>query len=63
MWNYMYVFERHFDVDDQKNVIIEPLVDCHDSGEIVSREPNMHSGSFNNADVSFNTFYIKTENR
>ena len=42
-----YVCERHFDGDDQKNAILAPLIDCHDPGIIVSREPNIHSGSFN----------------
>ena len=56
-----YVFERHFDGDDQKSAILAPLIDCHDPDRTVSGEPNMHSGSFNNAeqfsiDVSFNTF-------
>ena len=32
----------------QKNIILAALVDCHDPGKIVSREPNTHSGSFNN---------------
>ena len=54
--------------DDQKNVILAPLIGCHDAGRIVSREPNIHSGSFNNAvqfsiDVSFNTFYSKANSR
>ena len=58
-----YVFERHFDGADQKNAILAPLIDCHDQGRTVSGEPNIHSGSFNNAeqfsiDFSFNTFYI-----
>ena len=58
-----YVFERHFDGDNQKNAILAPLIDCHDPGE-----PNTHSGSFNNAEqfpinVSFNTFYSKAKNR
>ena len=47
-----YVFERYFDGDDQKNAIEAPLtrvIDWHDPGRIDSREPNIHSGSFNNA--------------
>ena len=44
-----YVFERHFDGDDQKNVILAPLIDFHDPCITVSMEPNMRSGSFNNA--------------
>ena len=55
-------FERHFDCDDQKNVYFAPLVDCRDPCRIVSREQNIYSGSFNNAeqffiDVSFNAFF------
>ena len=45
-----YVFERHFDGDDEKNAILAPLIDCHDPGRNVSRESNTHSGSFNNAE-------------
>ena len=40
-----YIFERHFDGDDQKNAILAPLVDYHDPGRTVSREPNIHYGS------------------
>ena len=63
-----YVSERHCDGDDQMNVILVPLIDCHDPGRTVSREPNIHSGSFNNAEqfsiyVSFNTFYSKAKYR
>ena len=63
-----YVFERHFDDEDQKNVILAPLIDCHDPGRTVSGEPITHSGSFNNAvqfsiDVTFNTFYCKAKSR
>ena len=63
-----YVFERHFDGDDQKNAILEPLINCHDPGRFVSRGPNTFSGSFNNdeqfsIDVSFNIFYIKAKSR
>ena len=48
--------------DNQKNVILAPLID----GRTVSREPNIHSGSFNNAEqfsinVSFNMFYSKAK--
>ena len=55
-------FERHFDGEDQKNAILAPLIDCHDPGRTVSREPNIQGGSFTNAEqfsihVSFNTFY------
>ena len=54
--------ERHIDGDDQKNAILAPFDDCHDPDRSVSMEPNIHSGSFNNAekffiDVSFNMFY------
>ena len=61
-------FERHFDGDDQKNAIIASVIDCRDSGRIVSKEPDIHSGSFNNAeqfsiDVSFNTFYSKAKKK
>ena len=57
-----HVFERHFDGDDQNNLILAPLIDCHDPGRTVSREPNIHSGSFNTAeqfsiDVSSNTSF------
>ena len=57
-----YVFERHSDDGDQKNVILAHLIDCHDPGRTFSRESNIHSGSFNNAeqfsiDASFKTFY------
>ena len=63
-----YVFERHFDGDDQTNAIFGPLMDCQDPGRIFSREPNIYSGSLNNAgefsiDVSFNTFYTKAKSR
>ena len=56
------VFERHFGYEDQKNATLAPLIDCHDPGRTVSREPNIHSGSLNNAeqfsiDVNFNMFY------
>ena len=59
-----YVFERHFDGDDQKNAISSPLIDCHDPGKTVSREPNIQSGSFNHAEqfsinVSFTMFYSR----
>ena len=36
-------FEIHFDSDNQKNAILAPLIDCHDPGRSVSREPNIHS--------------------
>ena len=41
---------------------------CHDPGVSVSREPNTHSGSFNNSkrfstDVAFNTFYSIAKSR
>ena len=63
-----YVFERHFDGTYQKNAILAPFIDCHDPGRTVSRELNIHSGSFNNAEqfsinVSFNTFYSKAKSR
>ena len=44
-----YVYERHFDGDDQKNAILAALLDCANPDTIVSREPNTHSGSFNNS--------------
>ena len=44
-----YVFERHFDDVDQKNAILAPLIDSHDPGRTVSREPNIHSVFFNNS--------------
>ena len=61
-------FERHFDGDDQKNAILAPLMVCHDPARIGSVEPNIHNGSFDNAeqfsiDVSFNTFYSKAKSR
>ena len=28
-----YVFERHFEGDDQKNAILAPMIDCHDPGK------------------------------
>ena len=54
--------ERYFDGDDQNNAVLAPLINCQDPGRTISREPNIHSGSLNNADqfsvdVSFNTFY------
>ena len=57
-----YVFERPFHSNVQKNVILAPLIHCHDPGRTVSSESTMHSGSFNKAEqfsinVSFNTFY------
>ena len=36
-------FERHFDSDNQKNAILAPLIDSHDPGRTVLREPNRHS--------------------
>ena len=39
-----YVFERHFEGHDQKNVILAPLIDYHDPDyhdPAVSREPNI----------------------
>ena len=45
-----YVSECHFDGDDQKNAILAPSIDCDDPGRIVSGEPNIHIGSFNNAE-------------
>ena len=63
-----YALERYFDVDDQNNAVLAHLVDCHDIGRTVSRKPNIHSGSLNNADpfsidVSFNTFYSTAKRR
>ena len=29
-----YVFERHFDNEDQKNATLAALIDCHDPGEL-----------------------------
>ena len=34
-----YVFERHYDNNDQKNVNLALLIDCHDPSRTVSREP------------------------
>ena len=48
-----YVFERHFDGNNQKNAILAPLIDCHDLDRTVSGGPNIHSGSFNNAEYLF----------
>ena len=61
-----YVFERYFDGDDQKIAILAPYIDCHDPDRIDSREPNIHSGSYNNTehfsiDVSFSTFYSRAK--
>ena len=63
-----YVFEKHFDGDAQKNAILALLMNCHDPGRIISREPNTHSCSFKNAeqfyiDVTFKTFYSKAKSR
>ena len=60
------VFERHFDDDDQN--ILAPLIYCHDPGRTVLREPNKHSGYFNNAeefsiDVLLNTFNTTAKKR
>ena len=54
--------------DDQKKAILAPLINCHDPCKTVSRQPNIHSGSFNNdeqfsIDVLFNTFYSKAKFR
>ena len=62
------VFERHFDHDNQKNAILAPLIDYHDPGRNVSREPKIHSGSFHNTErfsinVSFNDFYRMAKSR
>ena len=38
------------DGDDQKNAILAPLTNCHDTDRVVSREQNTHSGSFNNSE-------------
>ena len=62
-----YVFDRHFAGGDQKSVMA-PLIDCHDPGRAVSREPDMYSGSLNNVEqfsvhVSFNTFYSIAKSR
>ena len=46
----IYVFERHVDSADQKNVILAPLIDCYDPDRTVSWEPNIHSDSFNSAE-------------
>ena len=63
-----YAFERHFDGDDQKNAILPPSIGCHDHGRTVSREPNIHSSSFNNTEqfsinVSLNRFYSTAKSR
>ena len=44
------------------------MIDCHDAGRTVSGEPNIKSGSINNAeqfsiDVSFSTFYSIAKSR
>ena len=44
------VFERHFVGNDKKKAMLASLIECHDPGRTVSREPNIHSGSFNNAE-------------
>ena len=31
----LYVFERHIDDDNHKNVSFTPLIDCHDPGRTV----------------------------
>ena len=41
---------NRFQSDDQENAILEPLIDYHDPGRIVSGEPNIHGGSFNNTE-------------
>ena len=35
-----YVFEIHFDGDDQMDAILAPLIDCHNPAKTVSMEPN-----------------------
>ena len=40
-----------FDGDDRSNAILAPLMDCHYLGRIVSGEPNIHSGSFDKAEL------------
>ena len=37
----------HFDSN------LGPMIDCHDPGRTASREPNIHNGSFNNAEQVF----------
>ena len=59
-------FERHYDGDEQNNAILAPWMDCHDTGRIISGEPNLQSVFFDNAeqfsiDVSFN--FSKAERR
>ena len=44
------VFEIPFDGEDQKNAILAPLIDYHDPDKTVSKESNIQSGSFNNAE-------------
>ena len=43
-----YVFQRHFDAGDQKKATLAALIDCHHPARTDTREPNIHSGSFNN---------------
>ena len=45
-----FVFKIHFDGNDQNNAILAPLMDCHDTGKIVSGELSIHSDSFNIAE-------------
>ena len=57
-----YVFQRHFDSDDLRKVIFAPLISCCVPGRTVSRESNIHGGTFHNAEqfsivVSFTAFY------
>ena len=56
-----YVFQRHFDSDDLWKAIFAPLIGRCVPGRTVSRESNIHSGTFHNADqfsivVSFTAF-------
>ena len=61
-------FERHFDGDNRKNALIAPLIDGKVQAELFHGEPNIHSGSFNNAkqfyiNVFYNTFYSQAKKK
>ena len=52
-----YVLGRHFDGEVQKKAIFAHLIDCHDPARTVSREPSIHSGSFNSAEQFPSIFF------
>ena len=63
---FKWVFTSPLPSTTKNDAILALLIDCHDPGKTVSREPNIYSGSFNNAeqfpkDISFNYFYIKAK--